>query len=62
FYIKHVGAKAIFLAACISQAVVFLLFGLDVMPFLWLNFVGAAMTSLLAVILQQIYKQTPKKI
>lgn len=62
FYIKHVGAKAIFLAACISQGLVFILFGLDVMPFLWLNFVGAAATSVFAVILQKIYKQTPKKI
>lgn len=54
FYVKYVQAKAIFWAAVISQLTIFYIYYLDVVSFLWLNFIGAMLTFLLSVILQTI--------
>ncbi len=52
FYIKFVKANAIFWGATISQLVVFYIFYLDVVGFLWLNFIGALLTLILSVLIQ----------
>lgn len=52
FYIKYVQAKAIFSAAIISQLAIFYIYYLDVVSFLWLNFIGAILTIVLSLILQ----------
>jgi Na+/proline symporter len=54
FYIKYVQAKAIFCGAIISQLAIFYIFYLDVVSFLWLNFIGAMLTIILSVMLQSI--------
>jgi SSS family solute:Na+ symporter len=54
FYIKYVQAKAIFCAAIISQLTIFYIYYLDVVSFLWLNFIGAMLTIILSVMLQTI--------
>jgi SSS family solute:Na+ symporter len=54
FYIKYVQAKAIFCAAIISQLAIFYIYYLDVVSFLWLNFIGAMLTIILSVMLQTI--------
>ena len=59
FYIKFVQARAIFWAAVISQLAIFFIFYLDVVSFLWLNFIGAVLTVLLSLALQFIF---PKKV
>jgi Na+/proline symporter len=52
FYIQYVKGKAIFIAACISQLTIFYIFYMDVVSFLWLNFIGAMLTILLSLSIQ----------
>jgi SSS family solute:Na+ symporter len=58
FYIKYVKANAIFYAAVISQFTIFYIYYLDVVSFLWLNFIGAVLTMILSVLFQALL---PKK-
>ena len=53
FYIKYVKGKAIFIAACISQLTIFYIFYIDVVSFLWLNFIGALLTLVLSLSIQK---------
>ena len=52
FYIKYIRAKAIFWGAICSQLMIFYIFYLDIISFLWLNFIGAVLTILVSLILQ----------
>ncbi len=52
FYIKYVKAQAIFTGAVICQLTIFYIYYLDVVSFLWLNFIGAVLTVLLSILLQ----------
>ena len=52
FYVKYVKANAIFWGATISQLIVFYIYYLDVVGFLWLNFIGALLTLILSVLIQ----------
>ena len=52
FYIKYIRAKAIFWGAIISQLMIFYIFYMDIVSFLWLNFIGALMTIIVAMLLQ----------
>lgn len=52
FYIKYVKAQAIFIGAVISQLAIFYIYYLDVVSFLWLNFIGAVLTIVLSILLQ----------
>jgi SSS family solute:Na+ symporter len=52
FYIKYIRAKAIFWGAIFTQLMIFYIFYLDIVSFLWLNFIGAIMTIVVALILQ----------
>ncbi len=54
FYIKFVKAKAIFWGAVISQLLIFYIYFLDVVSFLWLNFIGAMLTLFLSISIQMI--------
>ena len=50
FFFKKVGGNSIFYAACISQAIIFgIYFNTDI-GYLWLNFIGAVNTLILATI------------
>ncbi len=58
FYIKNIQARAIFYGAVISQLAIFYIFYLDVVSFLWLNFIGATLTVMLSLLLQKsIFRQ-----
>jgi len=57
FYIKYVKAKAIFWGAVISQLTIFYIYYLDVVSFLWLNFIGAMLTIFLSTTLQLVLKK-----
>jgi Na+/proline symporter len=61
FYIKYVKGKAIFIAACISQLTIFYIFYIDVVSFLWLNFIGALLTLVLSISIQS-YLNSKEKI
>jgi len=57
FYIKFVKARAIFWSAIISQLTIFYIYYLDMVSFLWLNFIGALLTIVLALLGQIILKE-----
>ena len=60
FYIKFIKAKAIFYSALLSQALIFYIFYLDVISFLWLNFIGALLTIVVAASFQFILNNKHK--
>ncbi|ALM22033.1 sodium:solute symporter [Nonlabens sp. MIC269] len=58
-YIKHIKGKAIFIAACLSQVIVAtcailheFVSGIEILPFLWLNPLGAILTIVFAFLIQ----------
>lgn len=62
FYIKRIGGKAVFLAAIITEIIVFGIWRLDVVAFLWLNLIGCVLLILIAFVLQNLVakkKDTP---
>lgn len=62
FYFKNVKAKAVFWAAVVSQLTIFYIYYLDIVSFLWLNFIGAIITILLSLLLQSFVQNEEKKI
>jgi SSS family solute:Na+ symporter len=52
FYIKYIRAQAIFWGALVCQITVIYIWYIDVVSFLWLNVIGAALTILLSSLLQ----------
>jgi len=52
FYLKHIGAKAVFYAAIIAEALVIWVYWADVVSFLWLNVIGCLLVMLIAQLLQ----------
>ena len=52
FYIKYIREKAIFWGAICSQLAIFYIFYLNIVSFLWLNFIGAVLTILVSYFLQ----------
>jgi len=61
FYIQYVKGKAIFIAASISQLTIFYIFYIDVVSFLWLNFIGAILTIILSLSIERYLKINNKK-
>ena len=57
FYIKYIKATAIFYSAVASQLLIFYIYYLDVVSFLWLNFIGAMLTIILSLTSQFIINQ-----
>lgn len=57
FYINYIKGKAAFIGACISQLTIFYIFYLDVVSYLWLNFIGALLTIILAFFLQKFFNK-----
>jgi SSS family transporter len=62
FYLKKIKAFAIFWAAVCSQLAIFYIFYLDIVGFLWLNFIGALITITLAWLIQMSKNSSAKKI
>jgi SSS family transporter len=63
FYINHIKGKAVFIGACISQLTVFYIFYLDIVSYLWLNFIGALLTISISYLLQKTFnKKDIKKV
>ena len=56
FFIKSVKSNAVFIAAIITQAIIFLVFELELMPYLWLNVLGCVLVISIALILQTFAK------
>jgi SSS family solute:Na+ symporter len=60
FFIKHVGGTAIFWAALVSQALVFILYFSLNISYLWYNFIGCMACVLLSLIIQTVLGPTDK--
>jgi len=61
FYLKKIGGSATFIAALLTEVIVFSCWMMDVMAFLWLNVVGCVLVVLIASILQQFKKKELEK-
>jgi len=59
FYLKKIGGSATFIAAIITEFIIFGCWYLDVMAFLWLNVVGCVLVMIFAWIIQMIDKKKP---
>lgn len=58
FYIKYIGAKAMFWSALMTQCIVIAIYkvfvyDLEILSYLWLNVIGATLTIVLGLILQK---------
>jgi len=61
FYIKYIKAEAIFWSALITQCVVVVIYKIDMLSYLWLNVIGAALTIVIALLIQPfVKKETPQ--
>jgi Na+/proline symporter len=61
FYLKKIGGSATFIAALITEVIVFSCWMMDVMAFLWLNVIGCVLVVLIASILQRFQKNALEK-
>ncbi len=52
FWIKRIGANAVFIAAIISELAIIAIYRADVISFLWLNVIGALLVIGIATVLQ----------
>jgi Na+/proline symporter len=59
FFLKKIGGTAVFWAAVISQALVFILYFTLSISYLWYNFIGCALCMALSAILQTIPPREP---
>ena len=53
FYLKKIGGSATFMAAIITEVIVFVCWRSNIMAFLWLNVVGCVLVVVFALILQK---------
>ena len=60
FFFTYVKSKAVFIAAIITQGIIVYIWWIDLMPYLWLNVVGATLVIAIAFILQ-VVSQDKKK-
>lgn len=60
FYIKYIRAQAIFWGALTCQIAVIYIWYIDVVSFLWLNVIGAALTIVLSSLLQLLINNNAK--
>ena len=52
FFFTYVKSRAVFIAAIITQGIIVCMWWIDLMPYLWLNVVGATLVIAIAFILQ----------
>ena len=54
FWIKSVKGNAVFIAAVISELLIFIIYSLNIISFLWLNVIGALLVIIIALGLQAV--------
>ena len=59
-FIKKIKSKAVFYSAIISEIIIIIIFFIDIISFLWLNFIGAVLTILIAFLIQLLIKESKK--
>lgn len=58
FWIKSIGAKAVFYAAIISEIMIIAIYKADIISFLWLNVIGALLVIMIGALLQLFMKRS----
>ena len=61
FFFKQVGAKAVFIAAIITEAIVIFIFSQDWVAFLWLNLIGCVCVIVIGLALQPLIPAQTKQ-
>ena len=56
FFIKFVKGRAVFIAAIITQLIIFGVFYMEWLPYLWLNLLGCVLVMLFAIFIQMFSK------
>lgn len=51
FYLKKIQGRAVFYAAIIAEVLIVIIYAMDVVSFLWLNLIGAALVILIALMI-----------
>lgn len=54
FYVKHVQAQAVFIAACVAEIFIIVAWQLDLTAFLWLNVLGCILVVGMAILIQML--------
>lgn len=62
FFVKYVKSNATFWAAIITQVVIIVIWWIDVIPYLWLNVLGALIVMLLAILLESTLNKSLRKL
>ena len=57
FFFKKINANNVFWAACISQTLIFVIYGFTDVGYLWLNFIGALITIIISHFLNYYHKK-----
>jgi Na+/proline symporter len=52
FFLKSVSGRAVFMAAVISEVLIFIIYKLNVVGFLWFNVIGSLLVILIALVIQ----------
>lgn len=60
FYIKRIGATAVFWSAIVSEVLIITIYKSDIVSFLWLNVIGCLLVIVLAAILEITMPKTQK--
>ena len=58
FYFKTIGGKAVFYAALLSEAVIFIAYKYDWMAYLWLNLFGCVLVIGIGFVLEKVLKKS----
>lgn len=58
FWIKWIGANAVFISAVISEIAIIIIYKTDVVSFLWLNVIGALLVIVLGLVIQPFVPKT----
>ena len=57
FFIKKINGNNIFWAACVSQTLIFVIYGFADIGYLWLNFIGAFCTIIISLATNKLFDQ-----
>ena len=60
-FIKKIKSKSIFYSAIFTEIIIIIIYFLDIISFLWLNFLGAIITILIAYLIQLLVKESTTK-
>ena len=57
FFIKYVRGTSVFIAAIITQLLIFVIYFMDILPYLWLNLIGCVIVMILAIFIQSVTRK-----